>query len=229
MPPCALWRRAVRRRPPSRRPTTRVRAGNRSRLQVCRRCSASRRGPTRSSRSSGSPSRGARRRTSDRSAGERPGSSPLTSSPRRGSSIRRIERVCIRPPATGPRRAAWSCNSRSSTRTRPPCSATTVRCMPRSTRARAGCRPVSVPGAAAIGAGGDGYRVAVLNQNGCVGAQLVERRGRLRPASCPERPVRVSPRRSRRVRSRWHRRMNVTWLWAGDALARSEDGGATWL
>lgn len=87
---------------------------------------------------------------------------------------------------------------------------------------------VSVPGASAIGAGGAGYQVAVLNQNGCIGAQLVElaltesgltpgAAGACLPATAGAADVAVAAGE------------NVTWLWAGDALARTEDGGATWL
>ena len=89
--------------------------------------------------------------------------------------------------------------------------------------------PASVAGAAAIGVGADGYRVAVINQNGCVGAQLVSlpvTADGLAPGphgACL--PATVAPGEAA-VDSADD---GTTWLWAGDALGRSADGGATWL
>ena len=68
----------------------------------------------------------------------------------------------------------------------------------------------------------------MINQNGCVGAQLVgvalAEAGLApgAPGACLAATVAGG---DVAVASGG----NVTWLWAGDALARSEDGGATWL
>ena len=88
--------------------------------------------------------------------------------------------------------------------------------------------PVSVPGASAISASGAGYRLVVVNQNECVGAHVVEivvTDADLRltaPGSCL--PAAIAPGETALAVGE-----DVTWLWAGNAFARSEDGGATWL
>ncbi|MFD4422559.1 hypothetical protein ACFWN7_13805 [Agromyces sp. NPDC058484] len=88
--------------------------------------------------------------------------------------------------------------------------------------------PVAVPGAAAISAGADGYRVAVINQNGCVGAQvagvtITDARLQADAAGvCLD--ATIAPGEAALAVGD-----DATWLWAGNALARSEDGGATWL
>lgn len=88
--------------------------------------------------------------------------------------------------------------------------------------------PAAVPGAAAIGADGAGYRVAVLNHDGCVGAQVVGvevgAEGLAAGASGACFPVAVAAGDVAVASAD-----QVVWLWAGDGLARSGDGGATWL
>ncbi|WP_133411763.1 hypothetical protein [Agromyces badenianii] len=86
-----------------------------------------------------------------------------------------------------------------------------------------------VVGAAAIGTNGTVYRVAVVDQNGCVGAQLVELTAGdagLVPGAagaCLAATVGAGEVAVDSVVG------GATWLWAGDALGRSEDGGVSWL
>jgi len=86
-----------------------------------------------------------------------------------------------------------------------------------------------VAGAAAIGFGGDGYRVAVVNQNGCVGAQVVSVTvvdGAAQvgsPGACLEVNV---PAGEVAVDSGGD---GSIWVWAGDRIGRSADGGISWL
>ncbi|MFC9558816.1 hypothetical protein [Agromyces sp. NPDC056965] len=88
--------------------------------------------------------------------------------------------------------------------------------------------PVAVPGAAAIAAGGAGYRVAVLNEGDCAGAQLVEIAltdaglDAGAPGACLATTVAAGGAAVATGES------GTTWLWAGDALGRTDDGGATW-
>ena len=88
--------------------------------------------------------------------------------------------------------------------------------------------PCLVPGASAITADGASYRVAVLNQNGCTGAQIIEL-----PVTdagfAPGAPGACLVATAAAGDVALASGENVTWLWAGDALARSENGGATWL
>ena len=53
--------------------------------------------------------------------------------------------------------------------------------------------PVSVPGVSAITSEGAGYRVAMVNQDGCVGAQVVEQ-----PVTAPALPLPACPGRASR-------------------------------
>lgn len=86
---------------------------------------------------------------------------------------------------------------------------------------------VSVPGASAIGAGGSGFQIAVVNQNACVGAQLValalaESGPTLGAAgACLEAVVGAGD-------AAVAVSENTAWLWVGDEFARTEDGGGTW-
>ncbi len=88
--------------------------------------------------------------------------------------------------------------------------------------------PASVPGVSAITADAASYRVAVLNQNGCTGAQIIEL-----PVTeagfAPGAPGACLVATAAAGDVALAAGENVTWLWAGDALARSENGGATWL
>ena len=86
--------------------------------------------------------------------------------------------------------------------------------------------PASVPGAAALAATTGGYEVAVVNPAGCVGVSLVtvSTDGGLDTAAraCLAATV-----------NRGESAISVAedgtlWLWAGDALARSTDGGQSW-
>ena len=87
--------------------------------------------------------------------------------------------------------------------------------------------PTSVPGAAALAATTDGYQIAVANPAGCVGVSLVK--------------VSEDDRLDATVRACLTGVVNpgetavsvaedgTIWLWAGDAFARSTDGGASWV
>lgn len=84
---------------------------------------------------------------------------------------------------------------------------------------------VSLPGAANLTVSDDGYILAATNQAGCAGVQVF---------STPEAPdATFSPNGCREaavapgdvaVASAG----GMLWLWAGDAVSRSDDGGATW-
>ncbi|TFD80575.1 hypothetical protein [Cryobacterium fucosi] len=84
---------------------------------------------------------------------------------------------------------------------------------------------VSLPGAANLAGSDDGYILAATNQAGCAGVQVF---------STPEAPdAALSPNGCREaavapgdlaVASAG----GIVWLWAGDAVSRSSDGGATW-
>ncbi|WP_157432296.1 hypothetical protein [Agromyces italicus] len=88
---------------------------------------------------------------------------------------------------------------------------------------------VPVSGAVAITAGGAGYRVAVANVDGCAGAQLVELAadgGSLAAGAggaCLESSVSAG---GVAVASGDD---GSVWMWVGDVLARSDDGGGSWL
>lgn len=86
----------------------------------------------------------------------------------------------------------------------------------------------TVAGAAAIGVGRDRYLVAVVDRNGCAGAQVVGMgttdTGLVRgtAGACLSAAVASGDTAIASADD------GVTWLWAGDTLARSEDGGETW-
>jgi hypothetical protein len=84
--------------------------------------------------------------------------------------------------------------------------------------------PVPVPGAAAIAVSPNGYRVAVLNAEGCLGGQDLEvADGVLTPpggslsATAAPGEVAITTAADDSV-----------YVWAGDTVARSADGGAGW-
>ena len=87
--------------------------------------------------------------------------------------------------------------------------------------------PTSVPGAAALAASTDGYQVAVSNPISCVGASLVKvsEDGVLDATSgaCLTGTVNSGETAVSVAED------GTIWLWAGDAFARSTDGGASWV
>jgi hypothetical protein len=87
--------------------------------------------------------------------------------------------------------------------------------------------PTSVPGAAALAATTDGYEVAVANPVGCVGVSLVKvsADGVLDATAraCLAATVNPGETAVSAVED------GTLWLWAGDAFARSTDGGASWV
>ncbi|MFB6609731.1 hypothetical protein ACFCVO_05400 [Agromyces sp. NPDC056379] len=89
--------------------------------------------------------------------------------------------------------------------------------------------PISMPGAGAIAAGGSGYLVVDLHPDECAGARLIEvsiavgglshgAAGACLTATAAAGEVAISTAAD-----------GTTWLWAGDALGRTDDGGTTWL
>ena len=86
--------------------------------------------------------------------------------------------------------------------------------------------PASVPGAAALAATGGGYVVAVANAAGCIGVSLVSVSvgGVLDSTARACVAATVSPGETAVAAAE----DGTLWLWAGDAFARSTDGGASW-
>lgn len=87
--------------------------------------------------------------------------------------------------------------------------------------------PTSVPGAAALAATPDGYEVAVANPVGCVGVSLVKISGDggldATARACLAAAVNPGETAVSAAED------GTLWLWAGDAFARSTDGGASWV
>ncbi|KQQ92610.1 hypothetical protein ASF62_12230 [Leifsonia sp. Leaf325] len=85
--------------------------------------------------------------------------------------------------------------------------------------------PLSVPGAAAVAPGGDGYLVVISGQNDCNGAQVasipVDAGAATNPSTCVESGA--APQDNAVAQGG-----DAIWLWSGDAVARSTDGGLTW-
>jgi hypothetical protein len=84
--------------------------------------------------------------------------------------------------------------------------------------------PLAVPNAAAITASPDGYRVAVLNTEGCAGVQVGELvdgamsgLGACLPTAASQPDIAVTTAGD-----------GTTFVWAGDVFAGSPNGGATW-
>jgi len=84
----------------------------------------------------------------------------------------------------------------------------------------------AVPGAAALTASTGGYQVAVMNPAGCAGVSLiaVSTAGALdsTPGACLSATVNPGEVALSAAED------GTLWLWAGDAFARSTDGGVTW-
>ena len=89
--------------------------------------------------------------------------------------------------------------------------------------------PVAVPGASAISVGGSGYRVAVINANACVGTQLAEMtaEGAVLEVGTPGTCLAATVAMGEVVLATGDD--GATWVWAGDVVARSQDGGVSWL
>lgn len=84
--------------------------------------------------------------------------------------------------------------------------------------------PTAVPAAASVTSGADGYSVAVVDGDGCDGVQVVSLSTDLQtgaPGAC----VASDAGPGATVVSAAG---GVLWLWSGDVLGRSSDGGATW-
>lgn len=86
--------------------------------------------------------------------------------------------------------------------------------------------PASLPGAAALAAIKGGYEVAVVNPAGCVGASLVtvSTDGVLDASARACLAGTVNPGETAIAGGE----DGTLWLWAGDAFARSTDGGQSW-
>ena len=87
--------------------------------------------------------------------------------------------------------------------------------------------PTSVPGAAALAVTTDGYEVAVANPVDCVGVSLfkVSVDGVLDATARACLAATVSPGETAVSAAE----DGTLWLWAGDAFARSTDGGTSWV
>ena len=84
---------------------------------------------------------------------------------------------------------------------------------------------IALPGAANLAFSGDGYVIVATDQAGCAGAQLLatseETDGVLTPRGCHE--TAVTPGDLALASSD-----GILWLWAGDIVSKSSDGGTTW-
>jgi hypothetical protein len=84
---------------------------------------------------------------------------------------------------------------------------------------------VPLPGAANLTSGDNGYLIVAANQAGCAGAQVL---------STPEAPDGALSVKGCRAAAFTPGNLavanagGIVWLWAGDALSRSSDGGTTW-
>ena len=87
--------------------------------------------------------------------------------------------------------------------------------------------PASIPGAAALAATAGGYEVAVANPGGCIGVSLVSVSvdGTLDATARACVTATVNPGETAIAAGE----DGILWLWAGDAFARSTDGGASWV
>lgn len=88
--------------------------------------------------------------------------------------------------------------------------------------------PASVPGAAAIGSSDGRYVLAVLNQNGCPGAQVVELT-MTEAGLAPGIPGACLSAAVGSGEAAIAANGDAIWIWAGEALGRSADGGTSWL
>ncbi|TFC93270.1 MULTISPECIES: hypothetical protein [Cryobacterium] len=84
---------------------------------------------------------------------------------------------------------------------------------------------VALPGAANLAATDDGYLIVATDQDGCAGAQLLatsdEPDAVLSPNGCRE--VAVTPGELAVASAD-----GIVWLWAGDVMSRSTNGGSIW-
>ena len=85
--------------------------------------------------------------------------------------------------------------------------------------------PASVPSAASVTSGADGYFVAVTDHDGCDGAQVVSLSTDLQ-SSTPGECILSNAGPGATVVSAAAN--GLLWLWSGDVVARSSNGGATW-
>lgn len=84
----------------------------------------------------------------------------------------------------------------------------------------------TVTGASAIARGVDGFDVLVLNQNGCLGVQVLPLTADLQPGTagaCLSGDVGEGDAALSTGND------GTLWVWAGDLMARSADRGATWM
>lgn len=83
----------------------------------------------------------------------------------------------------------------------------------------------ALAGATSIARSEDAYRVAVVGMNGCEGAQVVSLTAALETGTPGECVVTEADLGSTVLATAAD---GTVWIWAGDALARSSDGGLTW-
>lgn len=86
-------------------------------------------------------------------------------------------------------------------------------------------KAVSLPGAVNLSAAGSGYLLAAVGQKDCAGVQVLSTSkaldGALSPTGCRE--AKIKPGQVALSSAD-----GVVWLWAGNAMSKSSDGGATW-
>lgn len=89
-------------------------------------------------------------------------------------------------------------------------------------------RPIAGPGAVNLTSGPDGYFVASVGVEGCVGVQIAQMS--LAPVLTPTGCLLIAGEPAALVGNvSLSSGGGTLWLWAGDSLARSTDEGATWL
>ena len=86
--------------------------------------------------------------------------------------------------------------------------------------------PVVAPGAINIASTSEGFVVATVAAEGCAGVQLARLAEALTPSGCL--PIDTEP-EALVGNVALSIADGVLWLWAGDSLVRSSDGGMTWL
>lgn len=86
---------------------------------------------------------------------------------------------------------------------------------------------VAVPGATTIATSDAGYFAAATGQSGCAGLQIVTLTATLQSATAGCYATSLTP-QSLAANVALASAGGTVWLWAGDAVSRSSDGGATW-
>ena len=93
--------------------------------------------------------------------------------------------------------------------------------------ARTFASSIAMPGAVTIATSDAGYFAAATGQSGCAGLQIVALTANLQSAKVGCYATSLTP-QSLAANVALADAGGTVWLWAGDAMSRSSDGGATW-